>query len=177
MSSPTLNDAELVPQLAVASHDAARAFYRDLLGLRYVYEDGFGMTFSVGSGSLRLTKLQQPFTPHPFAVLAFRVADVDGRTLGGRRHLELADGPRERGGGAVRERPNIDGSGGRRHVAVLDALAEGKELLAESLDAVLEGLLLGSAQSQLARARELGLAGALELGLQLFDRGVVAALG
>jgi catechol 2,3-dioxygenase-like lactoylglutathione lyase family enzyme len=61
----------------VPTVDAARAkaFYMDVIGLKLVSEDDFGIELESNGAALRIAKVQE-FTPHPFTSLGWVVEDV-----------------------------------------------------------------------------------------------------
>jgi catechol 2,3-dioxygenase-like lactoylglutathione lyase family enzyme len=65
------------PVILICVRDRARAvaFYRDVLGLRFVSEDEFAIVFDVGGNMLRVSTLAD-FVPHEHSILGFRVKDV-----------------------------------------------------------------------------------------------------
>jgi catechol 2,3-dioxygenase-like lactoylglutathione lyase family enzyme len=72
-----LASAEIVSFVATKNADAARAFYRDVLGLTLVSEDDFAIVFDANGRRLRVQKVQD-FTPHPFTALGWWVSDIAG---------------------------------------------------------------------------------------------------
>ena len=70
-----LENQKLVAFVAVTNADRARAFYRDMLRLRLVHEDGFALVFDVQGIMLRATLLPD-FKPQPFTVLGWQVDDA-----------------------------------------------------------------------------------------------------
>ena len=58
--------------------DAARAksFYAEKLGLKFVSEDSFAVVFDANGNMLRLTLVKE-FTPQPFTILGWEVADIE----------------------------------------------------------------------------------------------------
>ena len=71
-----LADADVVSRIPSFKHDEARAFYTETLGLELTYEDGFGMSFSIGGRTMRLTKVREAYTPYPFSILWIQVKDI-----------------------------------------------------------------------------------------------------
>jgi catechol 2,3-dioxygenase-like lactoylglutathione lyase family enzyme len=65
----------LMAFVPISSADAARGFYRDTLGLRLISEDKFALAFDVEGVMLRATLIPK-FTPQPFTVLGWQVADA-----------------------------------------------------------------------------------------------------
>jgi catechol 2,3-dioxygenase-like lactoylglutathione lyase family enzyme len=60
---------------AVRDREAARAFYRDTLGLRLLGEDQFAMVFDANGTTLRVTPVPD-WTPPQFTVLGWEVEDI-----------------------------------------------------------------------------------------------------
>ncbi len=67
------------PMLFVASarHEAARHFYEETLGLRFVADEPFALVFDVAGTQLRIQKVES-LTPAPFTALGWAVEDVAG---------------------------------------------------------------------------------------------------
>ncbi|MGH9737343.1 MAG: VOC family protein [Candidatus Acidiferrales bacterium] len=65
------------PVVVVCTKDraSATAFYRFVLGLKFVREDSFAAIFSVGGITLRISTVAQ-FTPHEHTIFGFVVFDV-----------------------------------------------------------------------------------------------------
>jgi catechol 2,3-dioxygenase-like lactoylglutathione lyase family enzyme len=65
------------PAVVICTRDRARAvaFYRDILGLKFAYEDNLAAVFNSGGINLRIS-LVPDFTPHEHTILGFNVADV-----------------------------------------------------------------------------------------------------
>lgn len=70
-----LGDEKPMAFVPVRDANRARAFYRDMLGLRLIAEDGFALAFDVQGVMLRAT-LVHDFQPQPFTVLGWQVADA-----------------------------------------------------------------------------------------------------
>ncbi len=70
-----LGSANLVAFLPTTDADRARAFFRDLLGLRLVAEDAYALSFDANGVSLRVT-LVDSLDPHPFTTLGWWVDDI-----------------------------------------------------------------------------------------------------
>lgn len=70
-----LGSQKLVAFVPVTNADRARAFYRDTLGLRMLYEDGFALVFDVQGVMLRVT-LMREVKPQSFTVLGWQVDDA-----------------------------------------------------------------------------------------------------
>lgn len=69
-----LGSRDIVAFVATTDPDRARAFYRDVLGLRLTAEDGFALMFDAHGTMLRVVKVRQ-FAPQPFTVLGWHVDD------------------------------------------------------------------------------------------------------
>ncbi|MEA3202546.1 MAG: hypothetical protein QOI63_212 [Thermoplasmata archaeon] len=70
-----LADAQPVCLVATANPKRAREFYGDVLGLRFIGEDGSALTFHCGATQLRVQKVEA-FAPQPFAALGWIVPDM-----------------------------------------------------------------------------------------------------
>ena len=55
--------------------EQAKAFYSNILGFRYVKDDGFALVFDANGTMLRAAKLKE-FTPAQFTVLGWEVDDI-----------------------------------------------------------------------------------------------------
>jgi predicted enzyme related to lactoylglutathione lyase len=80
-------DLAAIGQIAITAHDIPRAveFYRDRLGLRFLFEAPPKMAFfDCGGVRLMLSQPESTEFDHPGSVLYFRVADIH------RAHAELA---------------------------------------------------------------------------------------
>lgn len=70
---------ENIGQLAINVKDLARArtFYRDMLGLRHLFDAGPHMTFfDCGGVRLLLETARDPQFDHPSSIIYFRVSDI-----------------------------------------------------------------------------------------------------
>ena len=56
--------------------EQATAFYRDILGFKFVKDDGFALVFDAHGTMLRISNLKQ-FTPAQFTVLGWEVEDIE----------------------------------------------------------------------------------------------------
>jgi len=81
-----LASAPLTPLLGTVKPEAAKAFYGDVLGLKFVNDDGFALVFEGKNGNIRVSRVPA-VTPPAYAVLGFTVdnieAAVDGLTAKG----------------------------------------------------------------------------------------------
>ena len=93
MSSPLLGD---VGQIAIVIQDLPRAtaFYRDTLGLPFLFEAPGLSFFQAGSVRLMLSRAEQPEFDHPSSILYFNVEDIleAHRTLAA-RGVRFRDAP------------------------------------------------------------------------------------
>jgi catechol 2,3-dioxygenase-like lactoylglutathione lyase family enzyme len=66
-------------QIAVNAHDIQRAtaFYRDKLGLRFLFTAGKLAFFDCGGVRLMLDVAEKPEFDHPSSILYFRVPDIN----------------------------------------------------------------------------------------------------
>ncbi len=55
--------------------DKAKVFYKDILGLTLLSEDGYAMEF-MANGTLLRVIIVQEFTPYPFTILGWNVDDI-----------------------------------------------------------------------------------------------------
>ena len=85
MSSPSLGD---IGQIAIVIQDLPRAtaFYRDALGLPFLFEAPGLAFFQAGSVRLMLSRAEDPEFDHPASILYFNVEDIleAHRALAGR---------------------------------------------------------------------------------------------
>ena len=97
---------EAVGQIAVRVHDLARAkaFYRDVLGLKLAIEAPGLLFFEIGGLLLMLSRPERAEFDHPSSILYLRTPDIDGacRTLTARGvtfddapHVVHRDGSRQ----------------------------------------------------------------------------------
>jgi methylmalonyl-CoA/ethylmalonyl-CoA epimerase len=65
-------------QVAINAHDVERAtaFYRDVLGLRFLFATGQLAFFDCGGVRLMLDKPENPEFVHPSSIVYFSVADI-----------------------------------------------------------------------------------------------------
>jgi methylmalonyl-CoA/ethylmalonyl-CoA epimerase len=85
-------------QVAINTHDVERAtaFYRDVLGLRFLFAAGQLAFFDCGGVRLMLDKAENPEFDHPSSILYFSVPDIQAA------HRRLVDA-----GVAIVGEPNI----------------------------------------------------------------------
>ena len=65
----------VVTFLLTQNPDAALAFYRDTLGLKFLRDDGFALVFDLGGVLLRISKVPS-FTPAQHTVLGWECGDI-----------------------------------------------------------------------------------------------------
>jgi catechol 2,3-dioxygenase-like lactoylglutathione lyase family enzyme len=67
-----LKDEELMAFVATARPEEAKAFYRDVLGLRLVADEDYALVFEAGGTMLRVQKAGQ-VSPAPYTALGWKV--------------------------------------------------------------------------------------------------------
>jgi catechol 2,3-dioxygenase-like lactoylglutathione lyase family enzyme len=70
-----LHNDEVMAFAATTQPDKARAFYCDVLGLRFVEDTPFALVVRAANATVRIQKVQA-FTPLPFTVMGWKVADL-----------------------------------------------------------------------------------------------------
>ncbi|MDK2756365.1 MAG: VOC family protein [Blastomonas fulva] len=70
-----LSSAKPVTFINTASRAASEPFYRDVLGLSFVADDGFAAVFDLPGAVLRITELQG-YRPAPHPALGWMVDDI-----------------------------------------------------------------------------------------------------
>ncbi len=68
--------APFTPLIGTLKPDAAKAFYGDTLGLKFVADDGFALVFEGKNGRIRVSRVPA-VTPPAYAVLAFNVDNIE----------------------------------------------------------------------------------------------------
>src|SRR5262245_17952699 len=76
-----LTDCSPITFVPTTKPEAAKRFYLETLGLRFVSDDPFAIVFDCGGTRLRVEKVQA-FAPLPFTILGWKVADI-AHTIGG----------------------------------------------------------------------------------------------
>jgi catechol 2,3-dioxygenase-like lactoylglutathione lyase family enzyme len=76
-----LGSAKIVAFAAASDAARAKAFYRDVLGLRLVSEDGFALVFDAHGTMLRVA-LVKDVVAAPYTVLGWEVADMAATVRG-----------------------------------------------------------------------------------------------
>ncbi|HEX8901140.1 VOC family protein [Vitreimonas sp.] len=76
-----LATAPFTPLLGTLKPEAAKAFYADVLGLKFINDDGFALVFEGKNGRIRVSRVPA-VTPPAYAVLAFNVDNIDAAVDG-----------------------------------------------------------------------------------------------
>jgi len=71
----TLKTCDAIAFVATRQPEKARAFYCDILGMRFVEDSPFALVVKMANAMLRIQKVQA-FTPLPFTALGWDVADI-----------------------------------------------------------------------------------------------------
>jgi catechol 2,3-dioxygenase-like lactoylglutathione lyase family enzyme len=71
-----LGSNTITPLLGTVKAEAAKAFYADVLGLKFVTDDGYAMVFEGKNANVRVSRVPV-VSPTQYAVLAFRVDDIE----------------------------------------------------------------------------------------------------
>jgi catechol 2,3-dioxygenase-like lactoylglutathione lyase family enzyme len=70
-----LGSSPLMAFVATRDTERARAFYRDVLGLKLIADEPSALVFDADGSMLRLAKVPS-FTPAPYTVLGWRVENI-----------------------------------------------------------------------------------------------------
>jgi catechol 2,3-dioxygenase-like lactoylglutathione lyase family enzyme len=73
-----LNNEKLKAFIPTRDSERCKKFYRDVLGLKLISEDDYGIEMDSNGTRLRIAKAPE-FTPYPFTVLGWVVEDVAGK--------------------------------------------------------------------------------------------------
>lgn len=76
-----LGSSDVIAFVATTQPERALEFYRDTLGLTFVADDGFALTFDANGTPLRIAKVAR-MTPAPATVLGWRVKDIAAAVAG-----------------------------------------------------------------------------------------------
>jgi catechol 2,3-dioxygenase-like lactoylglutathione lyase family enzyme len=71
-----LGSHKLVAFVPTRNSSNAKAFYKDVLGLRLVSEDQYALVFDANGTMLRVTQVPE-LKPHSFAVLGWQIPDIE----------------------------------------------------------------------------------------------------
>jgi len=86
-----LGSTNTVAMVPIKDPAKARAFYEDVLGLRFVKDDGFALVFIANGVMIRAAKMKD-FTPAQYTVLGWQVSGIENvvRELGKKSvHFEI----------------------------------------------------------------------------------------
>ena len=95
-STMTTVSLSRIGQISIVVKDVERAtaFYRDALGMRFLFEYPGLAFFDCDGVRIMLSKAEKPEFDHPSSVLYFRVADIQAAYEALRaRHVEFEDEP------------------------------------------------------------------------------------
>jgi catechol 2,3-dioxygenase-like lactoylglutathione lyase family enzyme len=71
-----LGSATITALVGTMKPEAAKAFYTDALGLKFISDDGYALVFEGKNARVRVSKVPA-ITPAAYAVLAFTVEDIE----------------------------------------------------------------------------------------------------
>ncbi len=71
-----LGSCKIVAFIPTRNLDAAKTFYKDVLGLWLVSEDQFAIVFDANGTMLRVTPVPE-LKPHPFTILGWQTDDIE----------------------------------------------------------------------------------------------------
>jgi len=77
-----LGATNIVAFVPTQDTDKAKAFYVDVLGLRFVKDDGFAIVLDANGIMVRLAKVPPPFAPAQFTILGWQVTDIEKMAAG-----------------------------------------------------------------------------------------------
>jgi catechol 2,3-dioxygenase-like lactoylglutathione lyase family enzyme len=66
----------LIGFIPTRNGEAARVFYEQKVGLHFIAEDQFAITFQSGANTIRVTRTGS-FTPAPFTILGWESLDIE----------------------------------------------------------------------------------------------------
>jgi len=72
-----LGNTPIVAFIPTLDFDKARAFYVDILGLRFVANDGFALVLDANGTMIRVAKVQPDFKPAIFTILGWEVTEIE----------------------------------------------------------------------------------------------------
>jgi catechol 2,3-dioxygenase-like lactoylglutathione lyase family enzyme len=75
-----LGSTNIVAFVPTKDAEKARAFYVDVLGLRFIKDDGFAMVLDANGIMVRVARAQ--FTPAQFTILGWQVKNIDKTVAG-----------------------------------------------------------------------------------------------
>ena len=71
-----LGETKVMGFVATTNPDRAKAFYRDVLGLRLVSDEHYALVFMAGGTMLRIQKVRD-LVPQPFTAFGWEVDDIE----------------------------------------------------------------------------------------------------
>src|ERR1700754_3640661 len=71
-----LGNAGVTALVGTMQKEASTAFYRDILGLKFITDDGYAAVFEGKNARVRVSRVPA-ITPAAYAVLAFQVDDIE----------------------------------------------------------------------------------------------------
>jgi catechol 2,3-dioxygenase-like lactoylglutathione lyase family enzyme len=77
-----LGSTNIVAFVPTREAEKARAFYEDVLGLRFVKDDGFAMVLDANGIMIRVAKVGKDFSPAPFTILGWQVSEIESVVRG-----------------------------------------------------------------------------------------------
>jgi catechol 2,3-dioxygenase-like lactoylglutathione lyase family enzyme len=77
-----LGSTNIVAFVPTTDAARARAFYEDVLGLRFVKDDGFAMVLDANGITVRVAKVPPPFKPAQFTILGWQVSGIENVVRG-----------------------------------------------------------------------------------------------
>jgi catechol 2,3-dioxygenase-like lactoylglutathione lyase family enzyme len=72
----TFENYEVMAMAPTIESERAKAFYRDILGLKLQDDNQFALIFQAGRTTLRIQKVDS-FTPFPFTLFGWKVSDIE----------------------------------------------------------------------------------------------------
>jgi catechol 2,3-dioxygenase-like lactoylglutathione lyase family enzyme len=75
-----LGSTNIIAFVPTKDAEKAKTFYVDVLGLRFVKDDGFAMVLDANGIMVRVARAQ--FTPGPFTILGWQVSDIEKMVKG-----------------------------------------------------------------------------------------------
>lgn len=79
-----LGSSKIIGFIPTTDARKARPFFQEILGLRFIADDGFALIFDANGTMLRVVTVKE-FTPFPFTLLGWEVSDIE-KTVSEMRH-------------------------------------------------------------------------------------------
>ena len=76
-----LTTAPIIGLIPAIDAERARAFYEEVLGLRFLSDDGFAIVVKANDTIIRIVRMGE-FTPVPYTILGWEVADMEAMVSG-----------------------------------------------------------------------------------------------